>query len=463
MVWLWKKREKKTPLSNQANAGMSGKGESGLSVSGGASGGGSEALRVELYRIADVVPVQVGDDVTERVRASPEALFVPEEAVLELRFADGQPDEAVVLDDTFSLGRSVQSMSGFAIVAVKGGKLLRVDSAQLSALSDSLSQFLLKRLSVGEGRVLSAVLAAQSRVLGHRQRLAEQFYSLSVKSHSDLAQSQLVQKVIAKVPKLPVSTGELLSKLLDETSSRSEIAELVRQDPVLTSLLLKAINSSQYSFEQKIADVNRAVTLIGFDGVYQVIMAEGLRKSLPDTPVFRHSYQKAVELSHIAFALAQITGRVAPAEMSTVALLHDLGRVVAGLLSEQSPALVPFVGLLPPAVLGGQLLKSWSLPEQIWSAVAAQDYPEFAEPDRLEPLIRDRVAILYLSELIYEQQVVRQEVGEAVYLRSYLRAVGLGNKSLDLIWETELVPVMRKRLTALPAGLKQLIEAQKSA
>ena len=466
-MWLWKRNK----------AGRGGKAPSAIRevrpvraeaasegivdhASSGAVGGFSESARVELYREGTLYPLAPGEDVTEVVCSAPEAVFVQLGIELEVRLAgmsETAGDETFPMPEVFSLSELPDALSGtFRVEAKAEGRLLCLERQKLAVISEDLCRALLLELVSHQGAWLGRLLTAHDQVLGHRARLADYFYQQTVVGHQELAESELVRKVIAKVPRLPVSTGPLLAKMLDCDSSGHEIADLVRQDPALASLLLKAINSAQYGFEQKISDVDRAIMLIGFEGVYQVVMAEGLRRCLPNTAVFRRSYQRSLELSHIAFALSRVTGRAVPSEMATIALLHDLGRVVSALLGHQNPGLAPLAALIEPPVLGGELLKDWQLPEPVWCTVASQNYPEFAAPAQLDEVCRERVALLYVAELLHGLFVAREDPVEAVYLRDYMHLLGLDGQSLSQLWEKRLRPILKTRQNCLPESLRRL-------
>lgn len=261
--------------------------------------------------------------------------------------------------------------------------------------------------------------------------------------------------VIERIPRLPVSSLELLERLLDDDSTYAQVVELVRQDPTLTATLLKVVNSPAYSFGSHISDLSHAVSLLGVEGVYQIIMAETLRRSLPDTERFRTSYQRALMLSYLAFALAQATGRGRPAELATIALLHDIGRVVLAVWQSRHAPSRTLLRTLPPAVPGGLLLRNWLLPEGIWQVVAHQHFPQWVPPEQLPVQWRDRVALLHLAGWVLDD---RQKQGTAApYVEDYLRLLGLGTISADQLWQQRLAPLLRQRRNALPVSLRRML------
>ncbi|WP_409525363.1 HDOD domain-containing protein [Nitrincola sp. MINF-07-Sa-05] len=302
----------------------------------------------------------------------------------------------------------------------------------IGRFSESFQLSLRQQFEASQQALLEWMASQQSGLRLQNQGLADLLYAARTRQDEDLSRSELVQKVIGKVPRLPVSTLELLNKVLDEKTTRPEIVELVRHDPALTSMLLKAINSPAYNFHQKVSDLNHAIGLLGFDSVYQIVMLESMSKSMPESPLFQAIYQRSLEVSYIAFTLAQLCAVGKPAEASALGLLHDLGSIVRELMREQNPKLAALLSLLEPAMLGAELLKSWHLPEHVCSSIQYQDHPEFARPDQVP-----QIMIPYLSD--------------------YLTVLGQSDLSLEQVMEDKLLPALRKRKAVLPATLIEVL------
>jgi len=417
-----------------------------------------EAAMVELLNQADIVRFAIGDDL---LAASPELassyILVQSGCI---RVAPAATDEAIGLEVDAALnliGADGIGMPQFSVRASAEGQLLLLSEARFSQLRESTQLVLLQMAQHSAAERFLQLLDHYRRAQQRYERLSSVLFTSAAVAAESFATSEPVQQIIGRIPRLPVSSVELLNRLLDEQSTHAQVAELVRQDPSLTATLLKAINSSRYSFDQKIIDLSHAVSLLGFEGVYQIIMAESLRKCLPDTERFRASYHRALLLSYFAFGLAQATGRARPAEMATIALLHDVGRVVIELLQRQNPAFKAMISQVHPGVVGAELLKAWQLPGKVWSSIALQHYPEFVQPGRLPPEVCEHVALLHLSAwlLDYREQGA---VDEPLFLREYLVLLGWSDMSAEQIWEHRLKPLLRQRRSALPKALQQMLD-----
>ncbi|WP_417534585.1 HDOD domain-containing protein [Marinobacterium stanieri] len=334
--------------------------------------------------------------------------------------------------------------------------LLCLSESALSQLQDSTQTLLLRQGQAFAAQANAALFAAADKAEARYLQLSDALFRSMETGEVQFAESDAVTQVVKRIPRLPLASVELLRTLTDENSTHAQVAELVHQDPALTAQLLKAINSPAYSLGQSVTDASQAVSLLGFEGVYQIIMAESLRKSLPDNEQFRNSYQRALMLSHIAFALAQATGKGRPAEVSTIALLHDLGRVVIALLVRQNPSFKGVIRQVHPGVVGARLLKDWQLPEAVWRAIEVQHYPEFAMPARLPQDQLIPAALMYISGWVLDGMQKRETT--ALFMPEYQRVLGMKPVDVDTCWEQILKPRLKQRRNALPVVLKNWLE-----
>lgn len=419
-----------------------------------------EAALVELMNQAQAVRFAPGD---ELLLARPELaggyILVQSGAIQVTPVAT---EEAVSLKVTTALnliGAEGIGLPHFNIVASEGGQLLLLNEAQFSQLRESTQLVLLQMAQHSAAERFVQLLDQYRRAQQRYEKLSSVLFTSAASAAERFAASEPVQQIIGRIPRLPVSSVELLNRLLDEKSTHAQVAELVRQDPSLTATLLKAINSPRYSFDQKVTDLSHAISLLGFEGVYQIIMAESLRKSLPDTDQFRASYHRALLLSYLAFAMAQACGRARPAEMATIALLHDVGRVVIELLQRQNPAFKSMISQVHPGVVGAELLKAWQLPEPVWSSIAQQHYPDFVQPAHLPGGIRERVTLLHLSAWVLDWRE-QGKADEPLFLQEYQAQLGWPAESAEDIWTRRLKPLLRQRRSALPKALQQMLDEE---
>lgn len=336
--------------------------------------------------------------------------------------------------------------------------LLSISLDRFSTLPDTLRSYLAEGLCQ---RLRSTMLQSSSDkkyLLSENQALKDALYEASTDKMDSFVKSETAQQVLSKVPRLPVSSVTLLSRLLDEHSTQTEVVDLIKQDASLTSILLKTINSSAYGFQTKISDINHAISLLGFDSVYQIVMSESMRQSLPDTEFFKSMHNASLEVSHLAFCLSQLAGVGKPAEFATVGLMSRIGEVVVELLKTQSPRLSSLFGQVDASAMGAALLKSWGLPEVVYQPVAYKNYPYFAEPSRLPEYLQKAVAVLYLANESREMLHGSPKTRPNIFINQYMTLLGYEQQNLDDVMKKQLRPALMRRRLGLPQSLRKLIE-----
>jgi HD-like signal output (HDOD) protein len=383
---------------------------------------------------------------------------------LELRAGDDErlPGEWLGAGDWIGEGdfESPPDSAGVDALARTSGSALVIDPPAFARLHDDLQAYL----------ILQAKRVAQRRLRRQRQdalhlfetrgALLDALFNLRVERGAGFSQSPLAKKLFAKVPKLPISSVELLNKMLDDRTTRQEIVDMVAMDYSLTSNLLKAVNSPIYGFENKITNLNHAMLLLGHDQVYQIVMSESVRYSLPDTPAFAEIHERSVEISRIAFALAQIQQRVKPAEVGTIGLLGEIGLVILELLKSYNPQLDPLFDHVDPAEMGAELLRTWKLPDTLCKTLHYQYYPEFAPPERVPEDVRTRVALLYLARRMHLALRKTPDPKPAIFVDAYLEALGLTDLTETKLFFERTLPRLAKDADTLPKSLRILVKGK---
>jgi putative nucleotidyltransferase with HDIG domain len=209
----------------------------------------------------------------------------------------------------------------------------------------------------------------------------------------------------------------------DPHADMAEFAQLVAQDPALTTRLLKLVNSAYYGFPGRIDTLTRAVKVVGIAELRNLTLAMaatevfgGLENERFDMLGFwRHSVYCAL----LARFLAK-RARVLHAERLFIAgLLHDVGRLVMfSLLPEPSARILQRMvrGEAASAAeraelgfdhgeVGYELLRLWLLPRELCVAVGHHHAPETAEIARLETtLVHIANRIAHQVELVAQDR-----------------------------------------------------------
>ncbi len=125
---------------------------------------------------------------------------------------------------------------------------------------------------------------------------------------------------------IPAVAKHVLELLGDPTVSLGEISRFISQDPVLTSRVLRMVNSPIYGFPGRISSVNQAVLLLGLNVVRGLLFGVTVFDLMQQTMIglWEHSMGCAI-LSRL---MAVKKGLKEPEEASIHGLLHDIGKVV---------------------------------------------------------------------------------------------------------------------------------------
>lgn len=344
-------------------------------------------------------------------------------------------------------------------LANKPSRLLVIDKPTLNALDEKTQLIIFKRLSFVASIHIGDLDTREKQLAIKNKQLMKTLLSAQTSGKPDYSRSEMIHGIINKVPQLPIFASTLTHKLLAEGTSLKELSQLIKADPSLVGLVLKTLNSSYYGFYRKVSDINRAVVLLGLNGLYQLVVGAGVRRTMSDTPFFNALHHHSVAISHIAFALSQNTQLDNPAQVATIGLLHDLGHVVIELLKEQNPGLDVLIESLDQAQIGALLLKKWDLPDAVWRSVEFQCYPEFSLPTNVPIDVRLIVAIIHLSHLCYKFLEGSSESDlRPVFLDQYLSLLNWGQLSVADITRKFVVPDLDKRRLSFPMFLRELLD-----
>lgn len=191
---------------------------------------------------------------------------------------------------------------------------------------------------------------------------------------------------------LPDICMRIQQLLEDPNSTIDNIAELVSFDPVLTVKVLKLANSPLFAFRSQVSTLSRAVSIIGSQQLYNLVLATAVvdsfgnyRSPLLNLYVF---WRQSVCAGLVARELGRFCGLVQGERLFIIGLLHNLGELV---VLEQVPDRVTDIEMLDPElapwlrqqqILGftyadcaAELLRQWQMPQSLIDLVHYQHAP----------------------------------------------------------------------------------------
>ena len=94
-----------------------------------------------------------------------------------------------------------------------------------------------------------------------------------------------------KIPPLPAAVNRLIAEINRSDPNIDRLVQLISADPEITAKVIKTVNSALYSPRVPVADVKRAVTLLGLAQIRSIVLAFATMDALP-TPkgnLFNHN------------------------------------------------------------------------------------------------------------------------------------------------------------------------------
>ncbi|MFT5850191.1 MAG: HD-like signal output (HDOD) protein [Colwellia sp.] len=206
---------------------------------------------------------------------------------------------------------------------------------------------------------------------------------------------------------LPDACFKIKALMENEDSSIEDFANVISVDPSMTSRLLQIANSAIYSFPGEISTISRAITIIGTQAIYNMMLVDVAATA------FKHFSNQAIDLKR--FWRMSIFCGLATKNLAIKAGIRDIERLfVAGLLQNFGELIVAKITpeiakkcekysaeqlpwVLQKQALGftytdisAELLKIWQIPEKIILPIR-----HFNEAKTIQ--INKDVKVLYLA------------------------------------------------------------------
>src|SRR5439155_210880 len=185
-------------------------------------------------------------------------------------------------------------------------------------------------------------------------------------------QSEFVQEFLRNMPRMPAYAMDLAAKLLDEKTSVQEVVEGIKRDPSIAGIVLRTVNSAQCSFDKKIESFYHACMILGFNNIYNLILREAVKSSMPVTKETQQIHTHSCLISMLCYEVASATKDTQSQTATTIGLLHDMGKGIQVLLKVTNPAKAEYIETLPSGKLGADLLRVWGIPDRICDIVELQ-------------------------------------------------------------------------------------------
>ncbi|MBD3321684.1 MAG: HDOD domain-containing protein, partial [Chitinivibrionales bacterium] len=252
----------------------------------------------------------------------------------------------------------------------------------------------------------------------------------------------LSEKIAQEIKTLPVYPENImrLEKMISQPSTPlSKVASVIEKDPVLTTELLRVINSAQYFLPQKVKTIQNAVSLVGIRGLRNLVLSFGA------TRLLEQRYGKQEELwkhasrcAYYAYTIAGDFGQKKLIDDIYIgAILHDIGEIIVRsvnpFLAKKIQAFCTRKGIHGDAAeqlsigsthfkIGAHILRKWNFPEEICTTIEFVAQPLIAPEE-----FKEITAIIYCADqfaMFHENKIRLSTVEPAVFKKYELHSAG---------------------------------------
>lgn len=204
---------------------------------------------------------------------------------------------------------------------------------------------------------------------------------------------------------------DVVTKIMDMTKQRSEvpfseISKIIMVDPALSTKVLRVANSSMYSRQQEITNMQMAISLLGLKNIRDLlflVVASGFFKKGAKPTFYSMFWKHSLYTAFTAREICRYKGKGDIAEtIFSAALLHDIGKIalynydsakyetVLG-LSESSEAQIEDIEFeqfgSTHREVGSSVLEKWKFPDFFVDIVAQHDEVRFTSGNKSNIII----------------------------------------------------------------------------
>jgi HD-like signal output (HDOD) protein len=153
---------------------------------------------------------------------------------------------------------------------------------------------------------------------------------------------EAIRESLERLPPMPAVISRVLEMTHDPNCSAQELQKVIGMDEVLSSKVLRLVNSARYGFPRKITTLSHAVILLGFETIrnlaigvatVRLLLRHGVRSPVNRLRFWQHSLETGLAAAALGKHLRK--DLILREEMFLTGLLHDLGILF---LSQNFPA-----------------------------------------------------------------------------------------------------------------------------
>lgn len=208
-----------------------------------------------------------------------------------------------------------------------------------------------------------------------------------------------MRESLDRLPPLPAVVSRVMELTNDPNCTAQDLQKVIGMDEVLSSKVLRLVNSARYGFPKRISTLSHAVILLGFETIrnlaigaatVRLLLREGAASPVNRQLFWEHSLETGLAASALAKHLRK--DLILREEMFLAGLLHDLGILFLSQnfpeayreVLEQSHSLEETqeaerqVFGMTHAEIGARMAQRWNLPP-VFAAVMEHHHHPLAE------------------------------------------------------------------------------------
>ena len=147
-----------------------------------------------------------------------------------------------------------------------------------------------------------------------------------------MVELESVIKKARNLPALPQITSKLLKVFNDSSSQARDVSRIIESDQSLATQILKQVNSPFYGFAGRVANLQHAVVIMGFNAIRNLAigfsMAKMSRKVASPALSTEQFWVHSLGVGVGARSIGKHIGYECPEELLAAGLVHDIGKLI---------------------------------------------------------------------------------------------------------------------------------------
>jgi len=232
--------------------------------------------------------------------------------------------------------------------------------------------------------------------------------SLIEKFCTDLVADIKANKIT--LPALPEVALKARKLLNEQNTTTVQVSKVISADAVITTRLLRVVNSPIYRTRNKVEDVKMAITRLGNANVRSLVTSLAMEQlyqagfSAEIKAKLKENWKHSLHVAALSFVIARDYTDLSPDEAMLSGLIHDIGALPILEYAELLPDILSNEAALDRLVfvlhtkIGHLILKKWNFPDEL--VTVAREHENLERDTGINPDYTDIVLVANLLSYI---------------------------------------------------------------